>query len=430
MDTNRNPIQLPEVLALIAQHLVDRKDLARCTLVSSLWRACFEPFFWAEIKCTWCMECGLYSLMQLGSHKFGFVRSLDLNIKYILGRPDIAVFPNLETLALRNISFGYHKIFVVDCLRKHQSIRHLRLGSVHRYSVLPEVIAQLDKMPSLNELQVSGGIIEQSDAAAFYRVCSRVQVLKLSYLILRTTPTLAEAKEWRVRELTLLEVVVCNFPLHKVTDLIGSCLELQCLDWRQQGLRSRSSDSPLPEFLRLATVGTWPLLNRLVLSLSGVLDRHWATILNPLKQLKMINAQGSAFGGLSFNALRPHLGTLEELDLSCTEVTSRAMVEILCSCSRLRVLKGVPLLAKDVISDKRPWACHMIEELHLAIDISPCPGSSTPDGSENECLTLLIYEKLSQLQQLRILALRWLHPEDTPACHLNKGFYQLKTLKS
>lgn len=444
METKRNPLKLPEVLDHIGHYLVDRKDLARCTLVCNLWHASFERLFWAEVRCTWCMTSGLYSLMQLGSHKFGFVKALDLDIKYIIGKPDIAVFPNLGSLALRNVEFPSHGRFVADCLCKHQSVRVLRLSAWSRYgygmcSVPSPVIAQLDKLSCLNELHVSGARIEQPDTLDFYRVCSRVQVLKISHLSLQMSPTLVEAKEWRVRELTLLEVNCHGSSSLEVTDLIASCLKLQHLDWQRQSryldqrqqshLHWHKDRVSLSEFLRLAAEGTWPFLSGLVLSFPGILDRHWAIILNTMKQVKVIKAQETAFGGLSFNALRPHLGMLAELDLSFTEVTSSMMMEILCSCLQLRVLRGAPVLAKDMMSDERPWACSMIEELRLNVRLEPCPGSHTPDGFEKERMMVLVYGKLSRLRQLRILSLALVCPTDTSACQMIKGLDQLKTLR-
>ncbi|KAG0044374.1 hypothetical protein BGZ83_010409 [Gryganskiella cystojenkinii] len=433
MNSNRNPLQLPEVLELVSQYIVDRKDLARCSLVNSLWHASFAHLFWAELRCAWCMESGLYKLMTLGSHKFDLVRTLNLNIKYIMGKPDIVVFPNLVTLALWNVDFPWHARFVADCFAKHQSVRILRISTCTwpKCLIPSSVVAQMDTMSSLSELHVSCATVDHSNARAFYQVCSRVKVLKLSYLTLRTTPKIVEAKEWRVRELTLFDVNTSHYnPSPEATELISSCLQLQSLDWQQQVEYDRyHRPSPTsPVFLQLATAGTWPLLSRLVLPRSGLPDRHWATILNPVKRVRVIDAKGTAFGALSFNALRPHLGTLEELDLSGTKVTSSIMVEILCSCSRLGVLRGVPVLAKDVISDERPWVCHMIEDLQLTVDLKPSPGPTTSDGLEMEGITVPVYAKISQLQQLRILSLGWLLPTGTSGCDLNKGFDQLKTL--
>ncbi|KAG0043425.1 hypothetical protein BGZ83_011418, partial [Gryganskiella cystojenkinii] len=154
----------------------------------------------------------------------------------------------------------------------------------------------------------------------------------------------------------------------------------------------------------------WPSLRKLHLLCKTMDDTLLAGTLNALNPvLEDLAIRAGAFGPQALEALLDkHAGTLTQLDLFGSHVTSTGIYSILCSCPRLVYFRGERLLSSDILSDERPWVCQDLEEWHMAIEMDSNWDNSDDDGQDLsiEEASRKVYQRLSSLRRIRNLDLQ------------------------
>ncbi|KAF9991141.1 hypothetical protein BGZ75_004625 [Mortierella antarctica] len=226
-----------------------------------------------------------------------------------------------------------------------------------------------------------------------------------------------------LQELTVKGV---TSPERFVDLIIADCPRLESLDWTVELL----SAARMEVLSNHIVAGTWPLLEKLNLSLSfneGQMLKILQHTRKPLKVVTIGYVVTLAKGIVSILKER-HYQTLQEVDLSGLRSDPEGMVQdVLASCHSLEIIKATLLDAAAVKEDKRPWVCLGLRELTMSIDITKgTPGESEESVQDHrQEQSHALFAQIARLKQLRHLSLRpsqpRLHPNNKEPIRLRLG---------
>ncbi|KAF9099198.1 hypothetical protein BGX27_000653 [Mortierella sp. AM989] len=412
-----NPVELPEIRALIAQYL-SKYDLAQCVRASQSWNALFLPYIWDQVILDQkTVERG-FNLESLEPHSH-LVKSISVTDTLKFGSL-IAVCTNLKSLQLR-MSFGLLKGFQQTL--KHQleavltpniSIVCLDLDTVH---VDWAVIAGLK---NLRELKLTNceTMIGSSPADFWNQDDIKLEALSLTFVNIPGLWEQSTGKYPIFQNIKALEIErMTKLPESIQVEIVRQCPNIETLRFRPN---IQSSITMI--MVRLAAAGSWPKLRSLFYDGPKISDQGVVDILTSMDQCDQWDVSYADFTPLSFQALNNHFSTLTRVNLAyCWSVTSKMLQEVLSSCPLLRKFRGPTIHARDIVEGD-PWVCSSLQTFVAFIDFGSqdgTTGTSGGDGMELEHSDIsakamlensdtnefqrLVYEQISQLRRLKIL---------------------------
>ncbi|KAF9191653.1 hypothetical protein BGZ51_006872 [Haplosporangium sp. Z 767] len=331
MGQNRNPLNLPEIATLVVQHL-EKKDLARCTLVNKAWHALFVPFLWETITLNDSRYYG-FAIPEIVFQRRAYVRNLVYNVNCTEPQVVEALqFPNLKSLIIHTFARELEGI-TIQLLSQNPTVDWINIHS--RYCILStEFWAQMLKFKGLKTLMIDAIQVQRSSGLQFYSVCSQMSSLQLRCRHLPWMRAWSSLPRFTIRKLVLFG---CSRSMNEHIELLAQCHDLEELRWVESHARGSGNSVPWNTIQRLASVGTWPRLERLHLPAACIPDMELATILGSMPSVVELGADSTNFGQQSLEALRPHLSTIEKLDLrGCKGLTPEIMTEILYTAVKMR----------------------------------------------------------------------------------------------
>ncbi|KAF9573865.1 hypothetical protein EC968_007822 [Mortierella alpina] len=225
-----------------------------------------------------------------------------------------------------------------------------------------------------------------------------------------------------LRKLTINEVWTKR-PERILELIIADCPRLEYLDWSTE-----SFSVPLMElFSNLIVAGTWPLLEKLNLSLRCYQHFLVEILQHTRKPLKVMNIYHRGYmlylGEDTFRILKErHFQALQEVDFTfvCSELVQGSMLQdVLASCPSLEIVRALLLDAAAVKEDKRPWLCLGLKEFIMSIDITTGLPEASRESVQEQRLeqSRAVYAQLARLKQLQYLSLQ---PTQTRRQTINK----------
>ncbi|KAI8605594.1 hypothetical protein EDD21DRAFT_128478 [Dissophora ornata] len=401
-DMNKiNPLDQPEIRLLIAEHL-KKPDLVRCLRVCWSWHDTFLPLVWKDVsvdKSTRAQPSPSQDALTpevLRSHRY-FIKDL-----YIIDWPGNYpfAFPRMRGLYfhLFNSATPSPARYPAPFIERNQSLVKLHLWSLNN-DIDYRLWKVLLKLPHLRELGLEASSIQEDDIVRFWTICESLESLLLEEVIFpQGTIPHASMCFRNIRKLMLK--CVSGMEDEEQFRFISACPNLEDFTWYylssiepdyghedEEGLGGPYFE----EFAKEVGRKRWPKLTSLTMKGQWT-EEDTCLIIEGMQRVEKIDLYDT-FGPLTFQALQRHFNNLVELEVKAsTEVASKLLQNILCSCPALKTLEGGGVLAKDVVEGK-PWVCLSLESLVICFMFS----------DTEEHLQSLIFERLAKLTRLEHL---------------------------
>ncbi|KAI8604497.1 hypothetical protein EDD21DRAFT_436824 [Dissophora ornata] len=311
------------------------------------------------------------------------------------------VFPRMQML---NFRFSQDKPspanYPAPLIERNQSLVKLHFWNIDK-DIDYRLWKALLKLPHLRELSLGMSSIQEDDIVRFWTICENLESLILEYVKFPQGTTPHASMCFRnIRKLKLSSVR--GMEDEDQFSLISACPNLEDFSWfcctvlrvyPDTGLQDyRDIGGPyFTEFAKEVGRKRWPRLTSL--SMNGRwTEEDTCLIIEGMQRIKKIDLCRT-FGPHTFQAPQRHFNKLVELQVDISsEVASRLLQNIMCSCPALKMLDGGGVVAKDVIEGE-PWVCLSLESLSICFMFS--------DTEEN--LQPLIFERLAKLTRLEYL---------------------------
>ncbi|KAF8925397.1 hypothetical protein BGZ58_000839 [Dissophora ornata] len=412
-----NPLDLPEIRDIIATFL-RKRDLAQCTRVCRAWHASFLPVLWSSLDFDSLTKPSCVDPKIL-EHHCHFVKCLAYS-RWIFRHGTGVTFPNLQTLHITNINFH-----LTTLIAQHPQITRLTLeAAIHQSIRRPFWKTAVVSLQSLTDLYLFGGKIDKSECPDFWKLCSRLESLKLINTLILQEPSDTSLIFANMKNLKMSLVIGLSHDCQ--LDILVRMPRLTQLNWIS--LAFSGNDAAMDQFVQLVVKGAWPELQGLQFGISMVSEVALATILNSTPRITMLSVPKVAFSTLPQSALQRHFPWLKTLEFSTlTTSTSGFVAEILASCPQLESLMTnsvMRVMAQDII-DGRVWACQnslRVLRLFFLMSDEPTMAARQQEG---------ILARLSECKRLRSLDVGksdGLYTEHSLDFRLEKGLGQLAKL--
>ncbi|KAF8945501.1 hypothetical protein BGZ47_002503 [Haplosporangium gracile] len=262
-------------------------------------------------------------------------------------------------------------------------------------------------LPRLRKLQIQhGGIVEYDQAIAFWKVCSRLESLKLrqTYFSPLTGtnypyPDLSNMKE--------LFLSCLGMEFERQARIVAQCGQLRRLWWSTlQESKARNNAIPLFEDAILSRRRFGLEAVRIELrprNFAGSLFSSW------LKQVECTLYPGKPWSSKTLFTIRDYFPRLTELSIDdLTDKGRRLSLLLLMSCPNLRTVTA-PLLKVSEMMELTPrgWACARLRRLSVYFEVDRVSGIHDDENGE-EC-NRFILQHLSALTELEVLLLNGPH---------------------
>ncbi|KAI8604494.1 hypothetical protein EDD21DRAFT_412022 [Dissophora ornata] len=386
---------------LVAEHL-KKPDLVRCLRVCRSWHDTYQSLVWKEVsvdKPSWAEPSPSQDALTpeaLRSHCH-FIK--DLYIVDWPGKYPFA-FPRMQALYFRlfNTTTPSPARYPAPFIRRNQSLVKLHFWNIDK-DIDYRLWKALLKLPHLRELNLGMSSIQDDDIVRFWTICENLESLRLDYVSFpRGTTPHASMYFRNIRELQLYGV--SGMEQEEQLRFISTCPNLEDLTWHyilagylENGLAGDGAmgGAYFEEFAKEVARKRWPRLTNLGMYGQWT-EEDTCLIIEGMQCVKKIEL-GDMFGPLTSQALQRHFNNLVELEVeTSSEVASKLLQNILCSCSALKILVGDGFLAKDVVEGK-PWVCLSLESLSICFMFSDTEQHLQP----------LIFERLAKLTRLEYL---------------------------
>ncbi|KAF9147032.1 hypothetical protein BG015_011389 [Linnemannia schmuckeri] len=318
-------------------------------------------------------------------------------------------YPRLRTLRMMTFYTDENRphYLQVSPAQKIQFIRHhpfvRTLAYQHRDTVPKEFWEVIGTEWTHLETLHFSGVINADAMDAFWRVCDRVQDLRLMSvnLLPESVPILSTLSFRRLQKLMVTKfnwrIPHRKWPLHLLKQIKRSP-SLRYLAWNV-------SDIPFPFRLFQETLveeGCWPELCALSIRTPTFIDQDWTTILRTLPSRRLTECGwlgGGTFGSLTYNCLREmYFGHLQELRVRrCNGVTSVMVQELLTKCIHLVHFTASYIYVRDIATAPKPWGCSRMENLAVYI---------VKDPEDEAAWEGRVFEQISKLRRLLVLNLK------------------------
>ncbi|KAF9170893.1 hypothetical protein BGX21_008325 [Mortierella sp. AD011] len=180
-----NPLDLPEIQLRIVGFL-ERKDLARCLLVSKAWYKLLLPLVWKEtVAISSELRITPYGLMPENLKRHSEHIQI-LGIHDNIPGQFTATYPKLHALTLGPGNPPENKSFpggdLTDLIELNPSLVLINISSLDHYLQAPFWNAVAD-LPHLETIQIRDATINnEDDAKAFWLSCQNMENLCLTYI--------------------------------------------------------------------------------------------------------------------------------------------------------------------------------------------------------------------------------------------------------
>ncbi|KAG0373107.1 hypothetical protein BGX24_012150 [Mortierella sp. AD032] len=245
------------------------------------------------------------------------------------------------------------------------------------------------------------GVVEADAVDVFWRVCDRVQDLRLTGLVLpESLPILSTLT---FRRLQRLQVTLYPWSrdiphrtwLVQLLERVKTSEGLQRLIWDVD-----DTAFPVQLVLDAFEEGCWPELYEISINDPKLSDKDLSMVLRtlPSRRLEDFDLSSAAFGPLTYNCLREmYFSHLRELKVGqCSGVTSSMTLAMLTECVHLVHLDAPHVFVRDIATSPKPWGCLKLENLVLFI---------AKEGHEPEW-ERQVFRQISKLQRLECLDLQ------------------------
>ncbi|KAF8923419.1 hypothetical protein BGZ58_002978 [Dissophora ornata] len=433
------PLELPELLEHVVSFL-DKTALIQCLQVCRRWKSTCAPLLWRSITLDFRSDL-LIPTVQARTEYHHLVRHIELYNGYSEPLEDhlSQFYPNLLSLSIRFGGALCATILSLKPLLTSLTLVHVRLKDAYEFW---SAVSELEDLQHLSITRIDVG---EESIQLFWKVCARVDTLKLIRVRLASRPD--PSTVFAHTQLSMFEL---KDMASKGEDRLGWLT--QCPNLTElilpylETLEELNITSP-------ATVhATWPRLEVLKLPESDISDKDLSLLLGGMKRVKILIVPRTKFGELSFAALRPHLPGLQRLDFGSIRirgrrkaVTGRMVHEVLSSSPELQSLGGGRVSAVDFLMDGSPWVCGgSLTSLRIYFEF---PVADSMDGDALAPLTSTttippaldmqrtLFQRLSTLTALEVLDLSSDSistsemEDDGIDFRLSSGLAQLWTLK-
>ncbi|KAF9355449.1 hypothetical protein BGX34_010481 [Mortierella sp. NVP85] len=305
----------------------------------------------------------------------------------------------------------------MDLAKTFPSLVKLDLDFVQIESIFWEALSTHHHIRSMRLWCIEVGT---DDTPRLWDVCKRLESLELSRVTIEGGGVSKDAVFDRLRELIIWEV--SELDVRSQMDLIIQCPMLECLEWDFDGWMSLSGSRLINHPLQ----NHWPYLNKLHIN-CNLLDLEMALILQSVGtghgNIVDLQIGSCQLETQASKALGLHFNTLVRVDFArFHHASSSIILDILCSCPRLEVLRAKNVSAKD-IAEHGPWVCQHLRELEICFHV----------GDSDQDLQPLIFKRLSTLVRLKHLKLnsflRSVITDSVLEFRLECGMGQLSTLQ-
>ena len=415
---SKHPIEIPELANLIASYF-ERKDFARCVLVSKSWRYMLLPHQWRVVS-VGLIRLDSFDMVddlrwqgphldQLHRHRH-LIRTLALTDSAGLDKFD---YPNLTRLRI-DLSLCQERKLSLDFIKACPLLVHLVLVGVVMAS---GTWMALSNHLLIKKLHLRGLLVEAVDTPVFWKACEKLESLTLEHVHIRGSGIPKDMVFDRLRNLDMEGNYGIDYA--EKMDLVLQSPMLQSLRW-EDGF-GRDVEPPL---IRRPNQSNYCKL---------YIDQN----IHDTDLAFMLLGTGGELGTIAdlrlgfschpetqaLRALDRHFGTLVRVDLSlCLSASGSTVLDILCSCPMLEVFHAKSAFVMD-IAEREPWICQQLRDLKICIRVVE---------AERD-LQQLVFEWLSTLVRLETLEM-WVpdepsNGEDVLAFRLDCGLRQLASLQ-
>ncbi|KAF9540893.1 hypothetical protein EC957_003640 [Mortierella hygrophila] len=436
-------LQLVEIRINI-RHYLRIRDLKQCILVCRDWWCTFEPLICNETSVRLRRHESVFGPQgqptnddewdQLNQHQdlsstprqpsaYSIVRHR--HQVYSLGsfRLELAYIPfgNLRSIVLGSGDLNTNDLapwfhFLQGC---KDSLQELELVG---FRTLPEAHfwEMLMVLPRLRELQIHhGGIVEYDQARVFWKVCSRLESLKLrqTYFTHLTGTSYPYPDLSNVKELFLSNI---GMEFDRQARIVAQCGQLRRLWWRTPQI-SEVRNGVIPHIEEAILSRRLSRLEGMRIELrpkefAGSFLSSW------LKRVGCTLSPGKPWSPETLFTIRDYFPQLTEFRIDDSANKGRRLsLLLLMSCPNLRTVTA-PLLKVSEIMELTPqgWACTGLRRLSVYFEVDRVSG--TDDDKDGEECNRFILHHLSTLTELEVLLLNG--PDKDYEVRLRRNHFQ------
>ncbi|KAF9357337.1 hypothetical protein BGX34_009420 [Mortierella sp. NVP85] len=414
-----NPLEIPEIADMVASYL-GSKDLARCVRVCKTWHNMFLPRQWRVIEVEFKnRKDALGNDAHFGPDRESVYKHRhliqDLSLVSTLGGLDKYDYPKVRCFSvrmLRSKASSKPKRIAMDFTKSTPMLVSLSMTAVYTKKVFWK---RLSEHPHLRTLSLMSMQVTSRASPWLWKTCVNLESLMMNHVKFEDGGGPSNEVFIRMRQLDISGTTTIQDEQYQL-DLILQSPMLKSLVLEAESLTTLKERSLNRH---------WPHLSELFVY---TMDHRAENLAYILKDM------GSGLGGLvefgtncfmetqSSNALSLHFSTLVRVEFTYG-CDSSVILDVLCSCPRLEVLRAGHVSARD-IAERGPWACKQLRELEIWFRYAE---------SEQD-LQQVVFERLSTLVQLECLDMKYegsSYEEDDFGLELrlDRGLGRLASLK-
>ncbi|KAG0237386.1 hypothetical protein BGX31_003616 [Mortierella sp. GBA43] len=409
-----HPLGIPEVLEQVVKYL-SRRDITGCLCVSKAFYTIALASLWSSIELSSYHQKDIplrYPLgLPLHKHKH-HIQTLTFNNDYPLPYLTLQGCSRLQSVKINTARLDYDFSQAVaddyqdrvlygfaGLVQAHAStLREVKIQLSPRHMSVPpkDIWSALLACQHLSSLDLSYIRISDDAVPLFLRVLIKPRILTLTCVKLDDLP--ADMTDFVFTGPRRLSIVKHSYgcqmrgmPSRIQATLVRQCRNVESLQWRGYCPTFGSESNPeATVFFNALSMDPWPLsnLHTLELMLIPMKDEDLATVLKQMHRLRHLNAHGTRFGNLSFQAIimdrsnfsqsgresssSPYgnrlCDSIELLKITqCQGVTGNMIQVILANCPRLTHFYADKLTMTEIVSGKE-WICVGLKELDIYLD--------------------------------------------------------------
>ncbi|ORZ06995.1 hypothetical protein BCR41DRAFT_399854 [Lobosporangium transversale] len=443
-----NPLQIPEILLLIAE-LLNKRDLLNCIRVSKAFHKTLISLIWKKITVGQVGEPGSKAIQKHNEYieeitfdGYGFNDSFPEKYESL---------QRLQSITYKGWCSWPKPIHAINQIKAHSSIiTSLCLNECIKFSCSSELWEALLECINLRHLEVYDKAIDVG-ADLFLQVCKRLDHLKLYEVSIQLPINFFsnEDSEYifpNIRTLRISHVRITN-PPHPYSKWY--CLGMLVRNCRAlRSLHIESWDEKDQSDYRAFLQHPWALNNLSDLWFRGMIieDKDMAAILRRMTGLRQLGLPYAIFDQLSLQELLADkqevmdngqlvrktrllrlCETVETLVFHAVSGENSSIIQaILSNCPRLKTLEGSKTTVSEIV-DGAEWVCAGLT--HLDIYLEADIDQETEEGMAKARIAFKQLGKLTQLEYLSLTRCFLNPPSRTLDMRLRAGLDELANLK-
>ncbi|GJJ74244.1 hypothetical protein EMPS_06602 [Entomortierella parvispora] len=414
-----NPLDVPEILVQVSTYLSPR-DVHRCLFVNKSFRAVFARIFWRSVRLGPDQDTPYATLnaVRANAHliqSLGIVwESTHFCAPYL--RLDFPVLTELR-IEMSDCPYPFSKksplgtkLYAFLC---RHSTRIQALLVAHRTfkdnsSVFWKSIARLAALSTVELVNLSlvGNVLGDT----LLKMFSTLQSLRLdSVHLLELWTTFQDNDRSTLRKIECQNCFFDAESLQSLCHLMKISADLRVLIWgdwimiEKKKQRQGTTFEPI-----LGIIGSelpWNNLDRLdVHNIAGdTMVNTFKAFPRGVPNVMLTEATMNEEGHVTL--LQNFASNLTTIVFEfCEGLKSSMIQDVLCSCNNLlSVTTDVSLMCSSVMRSSKPWACSKLQKWAISVVIDEEGERQEDDDDRLEDHYRCIFEKLSQLRQLRVL---------------------------